>query len=66
MTPTGIKFEPKSTLGFVLAVSLVAVLIATAGGLEDLAAAAWPILIISGIIWLVFVGLSIARNFGMR
>lgn len=62
----GINFEPKSTLAFILAVSLVAVFISSAAKLDDLAHAAWPILVISGLVWLIFIGLSLARNFGMR
>lgn len=66
MTSTGIKFEPKSLLAFVVSVTLMAVLLGTAVGNTALAAAAWPILTISGIVWLIFVALAIARNFGRR
>lgn len=59
----GISFEPKSTLGFILAVSLVAVLLGAASGNGKLLGAAWPILAISGLVWLIFVGLAIRRNF---
>jgi len=58
----GINFTPDSTLGFVLAISLVAYLGGIYIGHPGLTQAAKPILLGSGAIWLAFVGFSLVRN----
>lgn len=58
-----IKFSPSSILGFVLAVSLLAYLAGRGTGNQALASAALPILIVSVIVWLIYIILGVRGRF---
>ena len=58
----GIKFTPRSTLSFVMAVSLIVYFYGIYADNEDLVNAALPILMIFGVIWGAFISLTIVRN----
>lgn len=58
----GINFTPNSTLGFILAITLIAYLGGVYIGRPDLSEAAKPFLLIAGGIWLVFILLTVIRN----
>lgn len=58
----GIDFKANSLLAFVVAVSLVAYYYGIYSNNEKLSNAALPILEIFGVIWGIFILLTIARN----
>jgi hypothetical protein len=58
-----IGFRPKSTLAFIIALSLTAYYYSISIGKQNLQAASEAILIIAGIPFALFVILSLARNF---
>jgi hypothetical protein len=58
----GIEFRAHSLLAFVIAVSLIAYYYGIYSHNEELTNAALPILEIFGVIWGIFIVLTIARN----
>jgi hypothetical protein len=58
----GIEYRAHSLLGFVFAVSLIAYYYGKYSHNEELSSAALPILEIFGVIWGIFIILTIARN----
>jgi hypothetical protein len=58
----GIEFKTNSLLGFVVAVSLIAYYYGIYSNNEKLSSAALPILEIFGVIWGIFILLTIIRN----
>lgn len=61
-TNMGINFKPHSLLAFIVAVSLITYFFGIYIDNEELTNAALPILQISGVIWGIFIFLTLARN----
>jgi len=61
-TNMGIDYKPHSLLAFIVAVSLLAYYYGIYSNNEELAGAALPILQISGVIWGIFILLTLVRN----
>jgi hypothetical protein len=59
----GISFKANSTLAFVFAISLVAYYFGIYVGNSSLSSAALPFVEIFGIVWGIFIVLSLGRNF---
>ena len=58
----GISFKANSTLAFVFAISLVTYYIGVYSGNSNLSSAALPFVEIFGLVWGLFIVLSLTRN----
>lgn len=59
---TSINFSPKSTLGFLTAVSFITWIGGMLSGLKQIESAGFGVFIVCFVIWMLFVFTSLVRN----